>query len=57
MQNNAQELVTAINKNYSQAKECVDGGRPAASAQYIRAALEGAVKLFWLKKLGRLPGF
>lgn len=57
MQNNAQELVTAINKNYSQAKECVDGGRPAASAQYIRAALEGAVNLFWLKKLGRLPKF
>ena len=51
-----QQFIKDICVNYNSAEKCIAQGRSNGSAQYIRAALENAVTLFWNKKnLGAIP--
>ena len=51
-----QQFIKDICVNYNSAEKCIAQGRSNESAQYIRAALENAVTLFWNKKnLGTIP--
>lgn len=52
----AQQLIKDICVNYNSAEKCIAENKTSESAQYIRAALENAVTLFWNKKnLGAIP--
>lgn len=52
----AQQLIKDICVNYNSAEKCIAENKTSESAQYIRAALENAVTLFWSKKnLGAIP--
>lgn len=50
------QLIKDICVNYNSAEKCITENKTSESAQYIRAALENAVTLFWNKKnLGAIP--
>lgn len=56
MENSTKELINDISRNYSNAKKCLNSGRPYEGVQFIRAALECAVTLYWQQKqLGNIP--
>lgn len=53
-QMNEKDLVNLINENYSAAKKILSNEIPGYAGVF-RTALESAVKLFWLKKYGKVP--
>lgn len=53
---NSEVLIIAIQGNYSKAQDCIDTAKLNGSAQYIRAALENVVRLFYnATAIGNIP--
>lgn len=56
MDKNSEVLIIAIQGNYAKAQDCIDNAKPNGSAQYIRAALENVVRLFYnATAIGNIP--